>query len=47
MLILTIMVLFSDSTKTEFHDSQLKKKYLFTIYWGLCGHSVHPLSGTS
>lgn len=35
MLILTIMVLFSDSTKTDFHDSQLKKK-TYLLYTGDC-----------
>lgn len=35
MLILTIMVLFSDSTKTDFHDSQLKKN-TYLLYTGDC-----------
>lgn len=35
MLILTIMVLFSDSTKTDFHYSQLKKK-TYLLYTGDC-----------
>lgn len=43
MLILTIMVLFSDSTKTDFHDSQLKKiliYYILGIVWPFSSSTV-------